>query len=317
MEPEVLQNAPKRILKEVSKVVVGKEEAKELLLVALLSGGHVLIEGLVGTGKTTLARAFALAIGGEFKRIQMTPDTLPTDITGFYIYGLDGSSRFIRGPVFANILLVDELNRATPRTQSALLEAMQEMRVSVEGVTHELPRPFMVVATQVPYGTPGTYPLAETQVDRFMLRCWSDLPSPDEECAIIGDIDHIEAMEVEAVVSVKEVLELQMAVKKVFVSEDIRRYIISLVNRIREDPDVVPIMPSPRGSVALYKGTRALAFMEGRDYVIPDDVKRLAIPSLAHRICLRPEAEAEEVRPEHIIERALRELPVPKAGFKP
>ncbi len=307
----------RRILDEVSRVVVGKEEEKELLLVALLSGGHVLIEGFVGTGKTTLARAFAKAIGGEFKRVQMTSDTLPSDITGFYMYRLDGSSTFVQGPVFTNILLVDELNRAPPRTQSALLEAMQEMRVSIEGRTHDLPRPFMVVATQVPYGAAGTYPLAETQIDRFMMRCWSGIPDPEDEKTIISNIDLIEEMGIEPVVAPKKVIRLRTLVKKVYVSEDIQKYIISLVNHVRENPDTLPIMPSPRASIALYKASRVLAFMDGRDYVIPDDVKRLAIPALAHRVRLKPEAEAEGMKPEHVVEKALEETPVPRGGFKP
>jgi len=317
MEHEEVRHIPTRVMREISKIVVGKEEAKEIFMAALLGEGHVLIEGFVGTGKTTLAKALAKAIGGEFKRIQMTPDVLPADITGFYIYGLDGSSRFVRGPVFTNVLLVDELNRATPRTQSALLEAMQEGMVSIEGVTHELPKPFFVIATQIPYGGAGTYPLPETQVDRFMFRCWSDLPTPDEEKTIIGNIDFIEELDVEPVTSPEEILVARKAVKSVYVSDDLKDYIVSLIMRIRECPDVLPGMPSPRASIALYKGSRALAFMDGRDYVIPDDIKRLALPALSHRIKLKPEAEAEGVKPEEIIKKALREVPVPKAGFKP
>jgi MoxR-like ATPase len=298
-------------LDEVSKVVVGKEDVKEILLVALLSEGHVLIEGLSGTAKTLLARTFAQVIGGEFKRIQFTPDMLPADVTGFYMYTPDGKSRFIPGPVFANILLTDELNRATPRTQASLVEAMQERQVTIEGETHPLPKPFMVIASQMPYGTAGTYPLAEVQVDRFMFRAWSGYPAKDEEDEVIGKIDYIEEPDISVVAGLEDVLGLQRAVKKVYVSEKVRRYIVELVDRVRRDPDVL-MGPSPRASIALYKGSRALAFLQRRDYVVPDDVKKLAIQAFEHRIRVKPEAEMEDVAPKAIIERALKDIPVPK-----
>ncbi|MHA1595082.1 MAG: AAA family ATPase [Candidatus Baldrarchaeia archaeon] len=303
------------ILKEISKVVVGKDYEKKLLLIALLSEGHVLIEGHIGTGKTTLARTFAQVIGMEFKRVQMMPDMLPSDIIGFYMYSLDGSSKLIKGPVFTNILLADELNRASPRTQAALLEAMQEGRVSIEGQTFELPKPFMVIATQIPYGGAGTYPLPETQLDRFMFRCWSDLPSPEEEISIIDNIDLIEEFRTEPVITPNEVLEIISLTKRVYVSDAVKNYIIEIINRIRQNSDVLS-GPSPRGSISLYKGSRALALINGRDYVIPDDIKELTIPALIHRIRLKPEAETEGIKPEDIIERALKEVPVPKAGLK-
>jgi MoxR-like ATPase len=304
-------DVPQRILDEVSKVVVGKEDVKEILLVALLSEGHVLIEGLSGTAKTLLARTFAQVIGGEFKRIQFTPDMLPADVTGFYMYTPDGKSRFIPGPVFANILLTDELNRATPRTQASLVEAMQERQVTIEGETHPLPKPFMVIASQMPYGTAGTYPLAEVQVDRFMFRAWSGYPAKDEEDEVVGKIDYIEEPDISVVAGLEDVLGLQRAVKKVYVSEKVRRYIVELVDRVRRDPDVL-MGPSPRASIALYKGSRALAFLQRRDYVVPDDVKKLAIPAFEHRIRVKPEAEMEDVAPKAIIERALKEIHVPK-----
>jgi MoxR-like ATPase len=306
-----LMNVPRKILDEVSKVVVGKEDVKEILLTALLSEGHVLIEGMTGTAKTLLARTFAQVIGGEFKRIQFTPDMLPADVTGFYMYTPNGESRFIPGPVFANVLLTDELNRATPRTQAALIEAMQERQVTIEGKTHPLPKPFIVIASQMPYGAAGTYPLAEVQVDRFMFRVWSGYPTKEEEEEVIGKIDYIEEPDVSVVARLEDVLSLQRLVKKVYVSEKVRKYIVDLVTHVRLDPDVL-IGPSPRASIALYKGSRALAFLNQRDYVIPDDVKKLAFQALEHRIRVKPEAEIEDVTPKSIVERALKETPVPK-----
>jgi MoxR-like ATPase len=282
-----------------------------MLLIALLSEGHVLIEGMTGTAKTLLARTFAQVIGGEFKRIQFTPDMLPADVTGFYMYTPNGESRFIPGPVFANVLLTDELNRATPRTQAALIEAMQERQVTIEGKTHPLPKPFIVIASQMPYGAAGTYPLAEVQVDRFMFRAWSGYPTEEEEEEVIGKIDYIEEPDVSVAARLEDVLSLQKLVKKVYVSEKVRKYIVDLVTHVRLDPDVL-IGPSPRASIALYKGSRALAFLNQRDYVIPDDVKKLAFQALEHRIRVKPEAEIEDVTPKSIVERALKETPVPK-----
>ena len=308
---ERVQKVASALASELSKVVVGKEDLKKALILALLAGGHVLIEGLPGTGKTLLARSFAKAIGGEFKRIQFTPDLLPSDITGFYAYYVDGSSRFNPGPIFANVVLADELNRATPRTQAALLEAMQEGQVSVEGVTYKLPSPFIVIASQLPYGYEGTYPLTEIQADRFMLRVWSDYPSEDEEREIIGRIDEIEAYEVERVTSPEEILAVREELRRVYVSEEVRRYIVSLVNYLRRCPEL-SVAPSPRGSIALFKASRALAALKGRDYVTPDDVKELAHLALEHRVRVKVEAEVEGVTARDIIDRMLREVEVPK-----
>jgi len=302
---------PNKILAEVSKVVIGKDDIKEILLVALLSEGHVLIEGLTGTAKTTLARSFAQVIGGEFKRIQFTPDMLPTDVTGFYIYTPDGSSRFTPGPIFANVILTDELNRTTPRTQSALLEAMQEEQVTIEGRTHPLPQPFMVIASQLPTGAEGTYPLTEVQSDRFMFRAWSAFPSKEEEQQVIERIDYLEHPDIKPVAMPEEVLKLQKALKEVHISEKVRDYIVALVDSVRRDPDVL-VGPSPRAAISLYKGSRALAFLHERDFVIPDDTKELFLPALEHRIRVKPEAEMEEITPRTIIERVLQEVPVPK-----
>ncbi|MFH1647004.1 MAG: MoxR family ATPase [Chloroflexota bacterium] len=306
------QATPGRIIAEVSRVVVGKEDIKELLLLALLSQGHVLIEGLPGTGKTTIARTFARVIGGSFKRVQGTPDMLPSDILGFYLYRPDGSSTFMPGPIFANILLTDELNRATPRTQSALLESMQEQQVTIERETHPLPRPFIVIASQIPYGDPGTSPMSEVQTDRFMFRAWSGLPSPEEEDLILRDIDAISEADIGVVTTPEEIVRLQQEVRTVHVADNIRGYILEIVNNLRRHPDLLPGI-SPRAGIALLKGTRARAFVQQRDFVIPDDVKKLLAPALRHRVRISPEAEMENVNPDAIIEEVAARVPVPKS----
>jgi len=303
-----------RIREELDKIVIGKGDLKEILLVALMSGGHVLIEGLAGTGKTLLAKSFARIIGGEFRRIQFTADMLPTDITGFYMYKPDGSSRLIKGPVFANILLADELNRSTPRTQAALLEAMQEGQVTIEGTAYELPIPFMVVASQLPYGHEGTYPLTEVQIDRFMFRVWSGYPSIEEEAEILKRIDYIEEFNVKTVAKPEDILKLQELARKVHVSDKVLNYITSLIARLRENPDVL-FGPSSRASISLYKGSRSLALLEGRNFVIPDDVKRLAPLVLEHRVKVKAEAEIEGVTGKELVEEALKEVPVPKIAL--
>ncbi len=302
---------PNKILEEVSKIVVGKQDIKEMLLVALLSEGHLLIEGFPGTAKTLLAKTFAQVIAGEFKRIQFTPDMLPADVTGFNVYSPDGNSRFVTGPVFGNIVLADELNRTSPRTQAALIEAMQEKQVTIEGVTHPLPEPFMVIASQLPYGSEGTYPLTEVQSDRFMFRVWSGYLSKEDEQKVVSRVDQIENPKITPVASLANIVELQQLVKRVHVSEKVGAYIVTLVNGFREDPDVL-LGPSTRASVALFKGSRALAFLQGRDYVLPDDVKRLALPVIVHRIRVKPEAEMDDVTPKTVVGRVLSAVPVPK-----
>jgi MoxR-like ATPase len=305
------------ITAEVSKVVIGKDDVKELLLVALLSQGHVLIEGLSGTAKTTLARTFSQVIGGRFKRVQGTPDMLPADILGFYHYRPDGSSSFMPGPIFANVILVDELNRVAPRTQAALLEATQERQVTIERETHPLEPPFIVIASQIPYGSVGTSPLSEVQIDRFMFRIWSAFPNREEENQILRHIDEISEPHSSAVATPSDIIQLQQEVKTVYIADSIRNYIIDILDSLRRHQDL-SLGPSPRGGIALFKGSRALAFIQGRDFVVPDDVKKLFIPALYHRLRISAEAEMENVTPEAIINQVATQVPVPKieAGYQ-
>ena len=305
------QDTLHNILAEVSKVVIGKDDIKELLLVALLSKGHVLIEGTPGTAKTTTARTFARTIGGEFKRVQGTPDMLPSDILGFFLYRTDGSSALIPGPIFANVLLADELNRTTPRTQAALLEAMQECQVTIERETHPLEQPFIVIGSQIPFGGPGTSPLSDVQKDRFMFRIWSGILNKEEEDLVLKNIDAISEPDISAVTTPQEIIRFQQEVKKVYVSDGIRRYILEIIDRLRNHQDI-QVGPSPRAGIALLTGSRSLAFIHGREFVIPDDVKALIIPTLCHRLQMIAEAEMEDISPESIIKEVSSVVPVPK-----
>ena len=300
-----------RLLAEISRVVIGKEEIKEALIIALIAGGHVLVEGLPGTAKTQLAKTFAGVIGGKFKRIQFTPDMMPADVTGFYAYSPDGSSRFIEGPIFADVVLADELNRTTPRTQAALLEAMQEKQVTVDKNTYPLSQHFMVIATQVESGSEGTYSITDVQMDRFILRALSKYPSKEEEKQIITNIDSIDEPDVNVITTLDEIRELQMLAKRVEVSPDIAEYIVSFIELLRQDNDILS-GPSSRCSIALYKCSRVLALLDGRDFVIPDDVKRLIFSATEHRIKIKPEAEMDDVTPRAVLERILEQVAVPK-----
>ena len=303
-----------RFAAEISKRVVGRDDAVKLFLVALFSQGHILLQGNPGLGKTTLAKAFAETIGGVYHRVQMTPDTLPADILGTYVFDQrDASFELRKGPIFGNVILVDELNRATPKAQAALLEAMQERQVSLEGQTLLLDGPFMVLATQVPFGAPGTYPLSEVQADRFAFSLSLGYPSFEEEMKIISSIDSIEDARCSELMTTKQILRTVEDVKKIYVSEPVKRYIISLVNHLREST-MFRIKPSTRTTIRLLKGARALALIEKRDHVLPDDVKFLAPYVLQHRAFLTAEALAEEITPVSLISEALQKVPVPKEG---
>jgi MoxR-like ATPase len=303
-----------KVFLEVEKAVVGKRRVVEKLLVALLSGGHVLIEDYPGLAKTLLASTFSKVLDLEFRRIQFTPDLLPADITGSYIYDLHSSTfRFRRGPIFTNILLADEINRAPPKTQSALLEAMQERQVTVDGVTFPLEPPFMVIATLNPIEYEGTYPLPEAQLDRFLLKLRMGYPSYDEELLILKR--RVERKkdqpDIVKVLSKSELLELARKVEDVYVDESIFSYIVDICRATRELREV-EVGVSPRGAECLLKASRALAFIRGRDYVLPDDVKEVAVSVLAHRLVMKSESLVRGVTPEILVERVLQRVEVPR-----
>ena len=303
-----------KIRNEISKVVVGKGDIELTLMLALMAGGHVLIEGLPGTAKTKLAQTFSEAIGGHFKRIQFTPDMMPADITGFYVYSPDGSSRFIEGPIFSHIVLADELNRTTPRTQSALLEAMQENQVTIEGKKYPLAKPFMVIATQVPSGGEGTYLLTDVQLDRFLLMVKSEYASKEDEAKIISSIDAIDEPDIKPATSLEEIKQLQGLIRGVHVTPAIVEYIISIISSVRNDNDV-SWGPSTRASIALYKCARVMALIDGRDFVIPDDVKSLVFKTIEHRIRVKAESEMDDITPKIVIERTLEKIAPPKLNL--
>jgi MoxR-like ATPase len=301
------------ILDQVDRVLVGKRDVARLLLAAMLAEGHVLIEDVPGVGKTTLARALAKALGGAFSRIQFTPDLLPSDITGLtYFDQRQSEFRFRPGPVFANLVVADEINRATPRTQSALLEAMEERTVTVEGETMTLPRPFLVIATENPVELEGTFPLPEAQIDRFMLRIAIGYPSEGEEAEIIDRASR-QVPELEAVTSPERMREMIEAVREVCLCDDIRRYIAQIVRATREH-EVVELGASPRASIALSRASQAFAAIEGRREVLPDDVKKLATPVLSHRIILSPESRLRGRSIGTILSEILAAVPVPVEG---
>jgi MoxR-like ATPase len=307
-----IQQFTKEVFDNVERVIVGKRDVIEMLMVAQLCEGHVLIEDAPGTGKTMLARSIAISVGLTFKRLQCTPDLLPNDVTGVSIFDQkSGDFSFRPGPVFANVLLADEINRATPRTQSALLEAMGEGQVTVDAVTHSLSRPFFVMATQNPIEFEGTFPLPEAQLDRFLFRMNVGYPTIDQEGQMLLNLQRVHPIEsIEQVVDGRELLDLQKFVWEVHVDHTVRKYILSLIHATRDHPDLA-LGASPRGSLALFKTAQAYAALQGRDFVIPDDVKKLVIPSLAHRMIVRPESSLRGRTARAILEDLLEKIEVP------
>jgi MoxR-like ATPase len=293
---------------EIRKAYFGPAEAVQQLLTALLARGHVLIEGVPGIAKTTLARAFAAALDLRFARLQFTADLLPSDIVGTHVYNpKDGSFRLHEGPIFAQLVLGDEINRAPAKTQSAMLEAMQERQVTIEGATRELPSPFLVVATQNPVETEGTFPLPEAQLDRFLLRIDLGYPALEDEVAMLDRYGSA-TPRVATCMSADEVLELQGTVQRVHVEPDLVRYVAALARRLREDESLV-LGPSPRAALNLLQAAKALAVLADRDYVLPEDVMAMARPVLRHRLIPTPDAAAGSFRPDALVERALAEVP--------
>lgn len=302
------------ILKEVSKVIVGKQDVLEKVMLAILSDGHILIEDYPGLAKTLMAKSFASALGLEFRRVQFTPDLLPADITGTYVLNRRTSEfELRRGPIFTNILLADEVNRAPPRTQSALLEAMQERQVTIENDTFKLERPFIVLATQNPIEYEGTYPLPEAQLDRFLVKLSIGYPSADEEVEIMERRNKRKTDEVTVakVASREELLGMQMAIEDIYIDEAVERYIVEIVRGTRAH-QAIEVGASPRGSLAILKLSKARAWLSGRRYVIPDDVKAVAIPALTHRLILKPEQWLRGGRTANIVQEILQKVPVPK-----
>jgi MoxR-like ATPase len=311
MNPQDVQEFAQTVIENVERVIVGKRAAIELVMVALLCEGHVLIEDVPGTGKTMLARAVAASLGLSFKRLQCTPDLLPNDITGVSIFNQrSGEFEFRAGPAFVHVLLADEINRATPRTQSALLEAMGEGQVTVDGVTRSLKRPFLVLATQNPVEYEGTFPLPEAQLDRFLLKLSVGYPVLEDEDQILLNLQREHPIgSIGQVVDGARLLELQRVVWEVHVDDTVRDYIVRLIHATRNHADLA-LGASPRGSLALFKTAQALAILRGRDYVLPDDVKTLAVPALVHRFIVRPESALRGYTADRILNDLLRATPL-------
>jgi MoxR-like ATPase len=303
------------VVSTLGRIVVGKDDVLERVLAGILANGHVLIEDYPGLAKTLIARLLAQALDLGFRRIQFTPDLLPSDITGSFLYDQrEGRFEFRPGPIFTNLLLADEINRATPKTQAALLEAMQESQVTVEGQSFPLTQPFLVIATQNPIELEGTYPLPEAQLDRFLMRVGVGYPEPDAEREIlrIRRERRTDAAEVPTIVTRAELLAMQAALEDVFVSEALERYIVALAQATRADQRI-GLGASPRGSLAVLKLARAHAAIRGRDFVLPDDVKAVAVAALAHRLVLRPELWVSKTTPVHVVETLLHQVPAPAA----
>jgi MoxR-like ATPase len=314
---QIVQSVAERVIQNVSQVIFGKRTEIRQTVLGLLSEGHILIEDIPGVGKTTMTKALARSIGADFSRIQFTPDMLPSDVTGVSLFNPKNQDfEFRPGPIIAQIVLADEINRATPKTQAALLEAMEERQITVDGITHKMPEPFLILATQNPIEYEGTFPLPEAQLDRFLLRIRLGYPTLDEELTMLSAQQHVHPVEnVQQVVSIHELLEAQQAIKSVYVANEAMKYIIDIVSATRHHPHI-ELGSSPRGSLALFRTAQTRAAMAGRTYVIPDDVKALAEVTLAHRIFLNLDARAREISSRQIIKDILASIPVPGASLR-
>jgi MoxR-like ATPase len=301
-----------RLRQNIQKVIVGKDEIIDLALIAMLCEGHLLLEDVPGTGKTTLAKTIAATLGCTFRRVQFTPDLLPSDVTGIYYYNQKAQEfEFRAGPIFSQILLADEINRATPRTQSSLLEAMQERQVTVDIATHKLPRPFLVLATQNPVELEGTFPLPEAQLDRFLMKVALGYPSEDEENNILTRFEQQDPLDtLEKVIEPEEIIKMQQQVRQIRVEESVRRYIVNVCRATRAHEDI-ELGASPRATMALYHTCQALAAIRDRDFVIPDDVKTMAPYVLTHRLIVNPQTRLRGRRPEDVIRDVVNTVPVP------
>ena len=302
----------KKIINNVEQVIVGKREAIELVVTALISNGHILLEDVPGVGKTRLIAAVARSIDGSFKRIQFTADVLPSDITGFSVYNQKtGDFEFKKGAIMSQFVLADEINRTSPKTQAALLEAMEERQISVDGVTYKMPQPFMVMATQNPIEFMGTFPLPEAQLDRFLIKISVGYPDAESERSVLSMHQMDDPfVTLEAVATTDDIINIQNEVKKVFVHENLESYIVSLVSATRNHPSV-RLGASPRASLALYRTAQATAYIDGRDYVVPDDIQKMMIPVMAHRIILSQETKFSNTTAEDVLEEIKKSTPVP------
>jgi MoxR-like ATPase len=311
----LLKSKTDTAIKEIETVIVGKTDTVKLALTALLCNGHLLIEDIPGVGKTMLARSLARVMGCSFKRIQFTPDLLPADITGTAIFNQKTAEfEFRKGPIFANVVLADEVNRATPKTQSALLECMEEMQVTVDGATHHLPFPFFVVATENNIELQGTYPLPEAQLDRFWMRISMGYPKREEEMAILDNQEtRHPVLDLKSVFNLEEVLEIQRAIRSIYIDPKLKEYIVDVVSATRKHPRVA-LGASPRGSLCLMHAGKALAALEGRNYVLPDHVKKLAPAVLCHRIILQPEARIRDMSAVDVVAEILDSVRIPVAA---
>ncbi len=300
------------LIDNIEKVIIGKRSSVRLIVMGLLSKGHILIEDVPGVGKTMLARSLARSLKCSFNRLQFTPDMLPSDVTGVSIFNqITREFEFRPGPVMSQIVLADEINRATPKTQSALLEAMQEGQVTVDGITHKLPSPFMIMATQNPIEYEGTFPLPEAQLDRFLLRVTLGYPGKRDEVRVLDSQDHHHPLnDLGSVVSVDELLQVQEEVKSIYVAPAVKDYIVDIVRQTRIHQDVY-LGGSPRSSLTLFQVGKVRAAMEGREYVLPDDIKAIVEPALVHRIIISPAARLRDLKPERVLEEILGQVPVP------